>query len=495
MPFHRLIVLLGSLAALAGSVRAAEDNFWPVHVAQRDAAGGTVAWQTAGPLIFSHPGAEGGTVSGFRPLWVQYRNSAGLVTETDVLYPVFTYRADAGYARWSLLSLVNGGGPRDSGPHYAGDQTKAFDVFPFYFSRDTGAPATSYHAVWPLAGTVKNRFQHDELTWVLWPLYLRGERNGMVNTSTPWPFIQRTSGTDTGFALWPLFGWHDSPGRFERRFFLWPLGWNNTIHPDEDAPAGTAPARQVAFLPFFSHESRPHYTNEYFLWPFFGFTDRTAPTRYHETRYLWPLFVQGRGDQDEVNRWGPFYTHSVHKGMAKTWYLWPLLRQTEWEEGNIAQKKTQFLYLLYWDQEQRSLTNPAAAPGHRTHVWPLFSRWDNGAGHEQFQLLSPFDVFWPYGDRVREAWTPLFALYRSDRQSPEQFRWSLLWNAVTWRHQAAEKEFHLGPLLGVHEQAERKRVALLGGLLGWQRGAAGTGWNVFWFDFSPKPGKVAEVSR
>lgn len=299
-----------------------------------------------------------------------------------------------------------------------------------------------------------------------------------------------TQGTEQGFALWPLFGWRDRPERFHRSFFLWPLGWSNTIQPPGDAPAGSPPTRQAGFIPFYTRETSDHSISENYGWPFFGYTDRTRPNHYHETRYFWPFFVQGRGDDRLIDRWGPFYTHSIVKGMDKTWVLWPLLRQATWTDGGIVQKKTQFLYALYWSQEQRSATNPHAAPADRTHLWPLFSRWDNGAGHRQFQLLSPFDVFFPDNHWVNESWTPLFALYRSDRRAPDESRWSLLWNAVTWRQEHAEKEFHLGPLFSTHSQPGQQRVALLRGLLGWQRDRAAGGWHVFWFDFSSKAGKL-----
>src|SRR5206468_10740909 len=68
------------------------------------------------------------------------------------------------------------------------------------------------------------------------------------------------------------------------------------------------------------------FRSETYLWPFFGYSDRTAPASYHEIRYLWPLFVQGRGDH-YINRWAPFYTHSVNHGYDKQWFLWPVLRR------------------------------------------------------------------------------------------------------------------------------------------------------------------------
>lgn len=491
----RFLACAGCLVALAARSGATERNAWPVYVAQEDVAGHVVSWESVGPLIFRKPAPEAATVSGFRPLFVRTEDASGTTTVATVLYPVFIYRADSDTYKWTILNLITGAGPKHEVATTSTDQTKAFDLWIFYFSRQTGSPETSYRALFPIVGTIKYRFGKDELRWVIWPLYFRVEKNGAATTSTPWPFIQVVTGTEHGFALWPLYGTRERPDSFHRTFFLWPLGWNNTIQPPEDSPPGTPPTRQFGFLPFYTREQRDHYINEDYVWPFFGYTDRTLPNRYHETRYFWPFFVQGRGDDRFVDRWGPFYTHSIVKGMDKTWIMWPLIRQAKWEDSGVAQKRTQFLYLLYWSLQQRSLTNPNAAPADRTHIWPLFSKWDNGAGRRQFQLFSPFDVFFPDNDNVRESWTPLFSIFRYDQRASDDRRWSLLWRAVTWRHDHGEKEFHLGPLFSVESRPHQRRVAIGNGIFGWKRDPDDKGWHVFWFDFPPKVSKLPPPSR
>jgi len=180
------------------------------------------------------------------------------------------------------------------------------------------------------------------------------------------------------------------------------------------------------------------------------------------------------------------YTHSIIKGYDKTWVLWPLFRHAEWQEAGIAQEKDQFLIFLFWSQTQRSLTNPAAAPANKTHLWPLFSSWDNGAGRRQVQVLSPLEIFFPTNDVVRQLYTPLFALYRYDRSDPAAYRHSLLWNAVTYRRSATGKEFHLGPLFSVQSGVETQRIALGNGLIGLTRRPGERVWRPFLFDFSRK---------
>jgi hypothetical protein len=267
--------------------------------------------------------------------------------------------------------------------------------------------------------------------------------------------------------------------------------------PPPDAPAGTAPTHQSGFLPFYSVERKPGSVNENFAWPFFGFTDQTAPKPYHETRYFWPFLVQGRGEDHYVNRWGPLYTHSIVKGYDKTWVIWPLFRRKHWIADGVAQTKTQFYFFLYSSTEQRSLTNPNAAPAYLTHYWPLLSVWDNGAGRRQWQMISPLEVFFPDNDDIRNAWGPLVALVRHDQHAPGETRTSVLWGAITWTSSGTRNLAGLrgGGLASVINTPEERRVALFGGLLGWSRPARGDGWRLFALEFSPKAATLSARSR
>jgi hypothetical protein len=242
-------------------------------------------------------------------------------------------------------------------------------------------------------------------------------------------------------------------------------------------------------LPFYARSTGPGYIGEDFLWPFFGYYNGTQPVAYKERRYLWPLLVQGRGENVYVNRFAPFYTHSIRKGYDKHWYLWPLVRHAKWTETNIERTRTQFLWWFYWNEDQRPVGRPNDPGAKLTHVWPLFSKWDNGHGRKQWQLFSPFDVFLARNQVVRQVWTPFFAIARHEQRAPGDERTSLFWNAITWQRQAAQErsEWHVGPLLGVTREGGEQRVAIGNGLLSFRR-APGSGWRMLWLDF---PGKSA----
>jgi hypothetical protein len=484
----RLTALLGlSAAALGARAQERELNAWPFFVRRADSS-----FTAAGPLFFSQPAPEGGTTSGFRPFWVQTNDARGDFRSSAFLYPLFSYKADDEYSTWSIFQLINRTGrrARAGAPESLLGSQETFAVWPFWFSRTTGEPDAQYRALFPLAGTVRGKLGFERLSWILFPFYVENEKHGAVTTSTPWPFIRVTRGAAHGFAVWPFYSTVERPGVSRDRYWLWPFAYDSVRHPTPDDPPGTGPTHRFGVLPFYAQASGPGYFGEDFLWPFFGHTERTAPQQYtyRETRWFWPLLVQGRGDDHYINRWAPFYTHSVVKGYDKTWLAWPLWREAKWEADGVAQTRSQLFWFVYWSHEQRSLRNPNAAPASLTHLWPLFSSWDNGAGRKQFQFLSPLSVFFPQVDPVRTAWSPLFALFRYDQRAPGDARWSLLWDGVTWDRRAADSttEFHLGPLMSVTAQPTEQRLSVGNGLIGMKRAPGERAWRLFWLDFPAK---------
>ncbi|MBK9990965.1 MAG: hypothetical protein IPP19_09585 [Verrucomicrobia bacterium] len=489
--------LLGLLAVLTVSAHATEYNVSPFWNGQT--AGETPRpiqdWTAIGPLFFHQTSSttadSGQTSGGIRPLYVWKTDPDHGKSDAYFLYPLFSYRSSPNGYNWSLLSLIN---------HYSAPQAttalgttsaeptpSGFDLWPIYYSRQTSDPASSYHAVFPLYGTIKHRFGQDKLTWVLFPLYARFEKRNVSTTTAPWPFIKVLNGEGNhGFELWPLFGYRAKEGAYREQFYLWPL-----IFKEEHALWKSQPDTAFGFLPFYMRETSTSLRRETYLWPFFGYTDRTAPVRYHETRYLWPFFVQGRGDVAYVNRWSPFYSHSVVKGVDKTWVLWPLWCHRTWTDSGLHQARDQFLWFIYSSTKQRSATNPNLAPAHKTHLWPLVSIWDNGAGRKQVQAFSPLLPFFPTNEPIRIAWNPLFAIYRYDREALDDRRHTLLWNFVSWRRSPQQREFHLGPIFSVDKGNAANRIALGCGIIGLKRETPASRWRLFFFDFRRRPAKAA----
>jgi|GEM_PF-634447 len=484
-----------SLAGSADRSEPVSPSHSPARVTPADApkenappttATAAIEHQFFGPLAATGESPAATHYTALRPLWLRQesddRDSQGqpLRVEHTFLYPIFSYtkRAD-GALDWSLFNLVNFSRPSPQNTHAPhapaasaadshGPPHTRFDLWPLYFSQQTGTPETSYRAVFPIGGQIKSRFGYDSLQWVLFPISFRSEKAGRVTHSALWPIFKKRSGDGhEGLAVWPLFGLAEKQGHYRDQYFLWPLVYHNTRY---DAASGAPARRALGVLPFYAREERPGSLSETYLWPFFGYTHQAAPLApYREQRYLWPLFVQAQGTEHTINRWAPFYSHSTRRGIEKRWFLWPIFRHETWQGQGLQHSKDQVLFFLYSSERQRSAANPALPSAHKTHLWPLFSTWDNGAGRAQTQLLSPLAVFFPNNEKIRLLYNPLFALYRRDQQAPGEVRHEVLWRAITWRRSGAARELRiLGPTLGLRKDAITGK------------------WRPFFFDFSRK---------
>lgn len=467
-----------AFAASPDGAWAQETNLWPFRVSRPADPPEVNRTSWAGPLGFSQTATDGSKRSGVRPFYEQDRRADGTVRRGSFIYPLAHWHANeqGEINRWSVLNLVNASGR-------SGTEPRRLDVWPFYFSRDTGHPETSYAAWFPLHGEMQQRLGQDRVRWTLFPLYGRFEKRGEVTTTTPWPFIKTVSGPEhRGFEVWPLAGWREHTGRTHERWMLWPLVYDRKTGLDT-----AQPSRQAGVLPFYALDRSPGYRSDTYLWPFFGTVRRTEPYRYEANHYLWPLWVRGSGDDRHVERWAPFYSHSSRLGRDKTWLMWPLWRHTAWHDDSRAHEQRQVLYFLYHETTQRSLARPDLPAARKVHLWPLVSAWDNGAGRRQVQALSPFEVFFPHNEITRRLWTPLFALYRFDQPEPGRTRHALLWDAVTLTRDdtAGTRAFHLGPLAGYEASAREERVSLLAGLLGLQRKPGTRVWYPYFGSASP----------
>ena len=480
MTFARFTAYVG-LAAVAAAFRAHayELNDWPAVVMQKDSSGTTTAWEGAGPLLFSEtaPAPDQGTIAGLRPFYVV--GTGGDYTKTDILYPLFYFRKYPEAYKWSILQLINGEGDDAAAVQPGQPTVRRFDVWPFYFSRETGNPVDSYRGFFPVFGSIKYRLGFQRISWAAFPLYVDGVRKHTETTYTPFPFIRTYNGEINGFAFWPLFGSTRGPGQSRHHYFIWPLVFDNVVDAGPDAPEGTAPGKEFGILPLYTRETAPGFIKENYLWPFFGYTERTSPYRYSERRYFWPFLVQGRGDDRDLVHWAPFYTYANTKGDDSRWILWPLWHQLNWADSDTAQSKTQLFYFVYWSLDQRSLSRPGAAHAYKRHYWPLLSVWDNGAGSRQLQFPSLTEVFFPDNPDMREAWSPLFSVFRYDHRPSGETRTSILWSALTWRRGPSGEldEFHAGPLLGM------------------RRSASGESWSILGFDFGAKQSKNETANR
>ena len=183
----RTTALLGLAAALAVRLTGEEHNAWPVRVTQTDAAGTPRSWMSAGPFWFEKPAEGGGTVSGLRPFFVRTANAGGELREATVLYPLYLYRQDSEVYSWSIFQLINRSGPRAgtvTAPN-EGAGREALDVWPFWFSRDTGSPRD--------ATSRRIRLRSGAVSGSAWPAGVTRHQSSVSSRQRPVP-VSRCAG-------------------------------------------------------------------------------------------------------------------------------------------------------------------------------------------------------------------------------------------------------------------------------------------------------------
>ena len=348
--------------------------------------------------------------------------------------------------------------------------------FPFYFFKKGFGKDMDYAAVWPLGGTVKNFLGKDQADWFMWPLWVKTQNKGAINYWFPWPFLNKRTGQASGFGFWPLGGHFYQKNVYDERYMLWPLIYHHKQFNKD--------ALKKGFLPFYAYEVSPNVKDISIIWPIWGRRWEKAP-KYEEYRILWPLWVQGRGEVRNVKRWAPFYSYSENKCLKrrKTWFVWPFIKQTNWEEHGVDIQQEQFLYFVFWHQEQRNHKNQKFLAS-KTHFWPLYSYWDNGQGHRQLQMLSPFEVFFPDNKMVRDIYTPLFSFYRYD-ENCGTIKQSFFFN---WFNEERtpnnDVTLHCGFLLDYKNTQKEKCFSIFKGLLEYKKINDEKSFKIFWLKLS-----------
>lgn len=448
-------------------MHAAESNFWPAYVRQSDSPSGRPDQLGSLGPIFSVKQTESQKILSIRPFWTSFHDLESGDKSVHVVYPLLNWQRVGDRESTQAVLLRES---RDEEP----EAVLKFQLFPFVFLDKREQPEDSYFAVFPIGGVLKERFWRDRISFALWPLYVRTERGDETRLHTPYPFVQQLHGPKSrGFGLWPIYGHFEREEDYEKTWALWPIYYDLKTGMDKEVPY-----ERYGILPFYTRETAAGLKSETFGWPFFGYTREWEPrVEYSENRYFWPLFVQARGDEQNINRWMPFYTHETKPGREKTWYLWPLLKTDSRNQEGVVSERSSLLYFVFVDEQRKY----ADATTRLTTVWPLAAAWDDGRGSRQVQILDPLTVFFPNNRKVKENWSPLFALYRYDEQSGHG-RHSLFWDLVVFERDATgPRSFYLGPLF---EWVEGSHWDILKGLVGSSHDNDNGGLRLLWMNLN-----------
>lgn len=449
-------------------------NIWPAYVSQEDlhpeADDTECELCCIGPLWSSHT-RNGVEYNTFRPFFTIASNRKEGRQSAYFLYPLFKRHKSPHDVRWQGIIA------KSRYPNNPDDLEKK-RIFMIYDYQKPGQDARAKRSLFPISGRIDHFMGNDTVSWTLFPLWLQSAKNGENRYAFLWPFIHWQKGeTSGGGSFWPLRGHTWKTDSYDHQYWLWPLIFSHKNNLDQETPW-----IKHGFLPFYSYEHSATLESKTWLWPFFGYTQKKDPD-YYETRLLWPIFVQARGSDKNINRWAPFYTHSQYKNTDKKWYCWPFIKRKDWDhsEKNLSFQQRQFLFFFVWTHRQQSLDDPQKFNAHKIHVWPFLSHWNNGNGQKQIQMLSPLEPFFQHNEVIRELYSPLFALFRYSEKGPDHHMASFCFNLITYERSPHQKEFTLGPLFCIKSSPQGSGFQILRGLLGFHRYENKKTLKLFWF--------------
>jgi len=427
--------------------------------------------EVLGPLLYEERSGSR-AVTAFPPFFSHTRDPELEYTEIDVLYPVLTFDRFGGQRRIQLMQFLS----RSDAVDQDDASRRKISLFPFYFQQRSTNQANNYTALFPFYGTLRNRMLRDEIRFVLFPFYGMSKKRDVVTRNYLYPFFHLREGDQLkGWQLWPLIGRETRqahtitnylgletliPGH-RREFVLSPFFLRN-----HNEIGTTNEVRELAALPLFSLTRSPAYDSTVILWPFLKYTDDHAK-RYREWGFPWPLWGVARGEGKYMNRLWPLFSHARNdQGTRRDYLLWPLWKDDRARADALEKRRRRVLFFLWSDLR---MSNPLTGQSQgRQDLWPLYTWRRELDGRERLQALSLLAPLLPNNKSVERNYSPLWALWRTEK-NPKTGRRSdsLLWNL--WRREVSPEE---------------RFNSYFFGLIQSRKTADGTTWK--WFHFGPK---------
>jgi len=447
-------------------------TFWPLVYYKTDPAEKSSELSVLGPL-FSRDRTKDSVITAFRPLFHTESSIKGDNTSTTYLYPIASSTSNPDVTRFQIIQLFQKDIFRKSDPDEA-NREKQFMIFPFIIKGESKKYGP-YFSLFPIYGTIYERFWRDEYHFILFPIYGSTVKNGTTNYNFLYPIFSVTSGkNESGFQFWPLFGFASKEGVYSRQFVLWPIFAHEKRGLDTDNPTKT-----LTIFPFYSATDSPKIHSRIWLWPFFGYT-KDDIKKEEEKDYFWPLVRTVRGEKRTVNSYLPFYSEETTDETTKNWYMWPVYRHDTITSKWFCQERQRVLYFVF---NNRTETWPVdGATRKRTALWPFFLYRKDTKGEKFFSFPAPVESVLDK-DGIEGSWAPFWRLYvqkwNDNGDSSVSFLWHLYWQDIKKDSTAWE----LFPLVRYRNSKTLNEVQVLKGLVNYKKTPEKSSLRLLWLPF------------
>jgi hypothetical protein len=404
-----LSVLLGGCALFPR-----EFNLSPLWFHRVDEHGELLEMDCLWPIIHYERTAEGGDDFRIRPLYRRFTEPALKATEHQFLWPFGRARYDDEESAYRLFPLWSWRDHRDEkGDH----DVDWYLLFPFIWGGRNDARDENYFAVLPFYADIPQFLTYDRFRTILFPLWVRLDKNGHRHSMVLWPFIGFSSCAveHSWFHVFPLYAQDVKPGQFERRWLFWPFLGYGRENLDSDDPVTT-----FWLWPLFGLRQSRDVSGWSFLWPFFEKT--SWRDSYYKLNLFWPFFhYYANKLEDDIVQWWvfPLIGHTVSTGQRAWTLLWPLIWLRQYDDP-FSQSRQQFLVPLFWHLHFNDYTSGTESDS--TDLYPLVHR--RTVRNRDNQLIAgewTMPSLWPYhqgaGAGFAENYGVFWELFAGRRRS------------------------------------------------------------------------------
>jgi hypothetical protein len=416
------------------------------------------------------------------PIFSYLRNDSIDYQKFDFLWKLATYDRYGDEYRFQLaqwFSFAGGGTQSATNVH-------RFTLFPIYFQQRSAVPEKNYTALFPIYGTIKERFFRDEIKFVLFPLFGQTRKRGVTTDNYLYPVLHVRHGNGVhGWQVWPLTGnerlepttrtnvWGEPElaGGFHKFFALWPIFSLN-----RSGQGTTNQTLQHSVLPFYTSLRSPLRDSITAPWPLGVTHTIDREKKYDEWGAPWPLIVFTRGEGKTENRVFPFFSEAHSPALTGRWYLWPVYKYNRLHSAPLDRARTRICFFIYSDTVVKN--TETARTKRQIDLLPLFTWHREFEGSSRLQVLAPLEPFLPNNSGVERNLSPLWSVWRAEKNpGTGAASQSLLWNL--YRHDATQ---------------QTKKFSLLFGLFRYQSGPEGKSCRLFYIPMG-KARKPAEAVK
>ena len=386
-------------------------------------------------------------------------------TETwDLFYPLVGWDRFGSESRLQIFRIFT----ISTGQLPLGTTNRTYTLFPFFYARRSPDPKKEYTALWPIAGTMKDRFFWDEVRFYAWPLYVKTRKHGVTTWNMPAPIFHIRKGPGLqGWQFWPLIGLEHqvrtNPPQTRlanKGFVLWPLiNWANT------GCGTTNETRQLLVFPFYARRCSPTHRFVSYGWPLgLGLTSET-PSGYHQVDLFWPLIRFARGPHRRTDRIWPLFSFTVQTNRTSTHLFWPLWMDRTIKDP-VFHRRISRVGLIFFVRE-REWRKDGSLRKARTSLWPLFYRERTPDGRTRFHALALLEPVTGGNETIRRVYAPFWSIWReeTDLKNHRRLR-SILWNFYRWE-----------------KWEDQTRWSLFFGLIQHKKDSQGSRWRLFFISF------------